>query len=155
MSSFQLDPLSLTTYMLSLLSSLTSTSRIVAMTMTGPIGNFSVNSQKLSPAEFVSSPPHSLSSYSKITPTDFSSALPSVVSNASVVVPAMPTSVVVLSSVAPPPITSAEDSSTEVTVESSSNTDSDDGDDDDKVTPRGVIQSLNELHQLVVEQQQT
>ena len=131
--------------MLSLLSSLTNTSRIVAMTMTGPIGNFSVNSQKLSPAEFVSSPPHSLSScYSKITPTDFSSALPSVVSNISVVVPAMPTSVAALSSVAPPPITSAEDSSTEVTLETSSNTDSDgddEDDDDDRVTPQGIIQS--------------
>ena len=89
--------------------------------------------------------------------TDFSSALPSVVSNTSVIVPAMPTSVAALSSVAPPPITSAEDSSTEVILESSSNTDSDDDDedDDDRVTPQGVIQSLNELHQLVVEQQQT
>ena len=85
----------------------------------------------------MSSPPHSLSSYSKITPTDFSSALPSVVSNISVVVPAMPTSVAALSSVAPPPITSVEDSSSEVILESSSNTDSDgdDEDDDDKVTP--------------------
>ena len=94
----------------------------------------------------MSSPPHSLSSYSKITPTDFSSALPSVVSNASVVVPVMPTSVAALSSVAPPPITSAKDSSTEVIVELSSNTDNDDGDDDDdddddKVTPQEVIQS--------------
>ena len=91
----------------------------------------------------MSSPPHSLSSYSKIAPTDFSSALPSVTSNASVVVPAMPTSVAVLSSVAPPPIASAEDSSTEVTLESSSNTDSDDDDedDDDRVTPQGIIQS--------------
>ena len=68
----------------------------------------------------------------------------------------MPTSVAVLSSVVPPLITPAEYSSTEVTVELSSNTDSDDSDDDDKVTPQGVIQSPNELHQLlVVEQQQT
>ena len=91
-----IDPPPLTTYMPSPLSSLTNTSSNVAMTLTGPIGNFSFNSQKLlSPAEFVSSPPHSLLSFSKITPTDFSSVLQSVVSNTSVAAPAMPTSVTV------------------------------------------------------------
>ena len=145
------DPPSLTTYMPSPLSSLTNTS---SMTMTGPIGNFSFNSQKLlSPAEFVSSPPHSLSSFPKMTPTDFSSALPSVVSNTSVAAPATPTSVAVQTSVAPPPIISAEDSSTEVTVESSSNTDSDDEDDgdDDKVTPQEIMQSTEKSFQDISE----
>ena len=61
------DPSPLTTYMPSPLSSLTNTSSNVAMTLTGPIGNFSFNSQKLlSPAEFVSSPPHSLSSFHRL-----------------------------------------------------------------------------------------
>ena len=147
------DPPPLSTYMPSPLSSLTNTSSNVAMTLTGPIGNFSFNSQKLlSPAEFVSSPPHSLSSFSKITPTDFSSALPSVVSNTSVAAPATPTSVAVQTSVAPPPITSAEDSSTEVTLESSSNTDSDDEDDgDDEVTPQEIIQSTEKRLQGISE----
>ena len=148
------DPPPLTTYMPSPLSSLTNTSSNVAMTLTGPIGNFSFNSQKLlSPAEFVSSPPHSLSSFSKITPTDFSSALPSVVSNTSVAAPATPTSVAVQTSVAPPPITTAEDSSAEVTLESSSNTDSDDEDDgdDDKVTTQEIIQSAEKNFQGISE----
>lgn len=131
------DPPSLSTYMSSTLSSLPHTGSNVAMTLTGPIGSFGFNSQKLlSPAEFVSSPPHSLSSFSKVTPSDFSSALPSVTINTSVASPTTPTSNAVLTSVAPPSIASAEDSSNEVIVESSSNTDSD----DDKVTPQEMVQ---------------
>ena len=130
------DPPSLTTFMSSPLSSLTTTS---TMTLTGPIGNFSFNSQKLlSPAEFVSSPPHSLSSFSKVTPSDFSSALPSVASSTAVAAPATPTSIAVQTTIAPPPVTSAEDSSPEITLESSSNSDSDD---DDKVTPQDIARS--------------
>ena len=129
------DPPSLTTYMSSPLSSLTTTS---TMTLTGPIGNFSFNSQKLlSPAEFVSSPPHSLSSFSKVTPSDFSSALPSVASSTAVAEPATPTSVSVQTSIAPPPITSAEDSSPEISLVSSSS----DGSNDDMVTPQDIVRS--------------
>ena len=131
------DPPSLTAYMSSPLSSLTTTS---TMTLTGPIGNFNFNSQKLlSPAEFVSSPPHSLSSFSKVTPSDFSSALPSVASSTAVAEPATPTSVAVQTTIAPPPITSAEDSSPEISLESSSNSNSDS--DDDKVTPQEIVMS--------------
>lgn len=140
------DSPSLTTYMSSPLTSLTSTGSNVAMTLAGPIGNFSFNSQKLlSPAEFVSSPPHSLSSFSKVTPSDFSSALPSIASSTAVAAPATPTSIVVQTLIAPPPIKSAEDSSTDVTVESesSSNTYSD----DDKVTPQESIQSAKRSSQ--------
>ena len=133
------DPPSLTTYISSPLSSLPTTNSNVSMTLPGPIGNFSYNSQKLlSPAEFVSSPPHSLSSFQKVTPSDFSSALPSVASSTAVAAPATPTSVAVHTSIAPPPILSAEDSSPEVTLESSS---SSEDHEDDKVTPQDIVQS--------------
>ena len=124
------DPPSLTTYMSSSLSSLTSTANNVAMTLTGSIGNFSYNSQKLlSPAEFISSPPHSLSTFAKVTPSDFSSALPSVASSTAVTVPATPTSVTVQTTLAPPPVKSTVDSFTEVSTESPSNSDGDEVDD--------------------------
>lgn len=140
------DPPSLTTYMSSSLSSLTSTTSNVAMTLTGSIGNFSFNSQKLlSPAEFISSPPHSLSTFSKVTPSDFSSALPSVASSTTATTP---TSVTVQSALAPPPITSTADSITEVIMESCSNSDDDK---DDKVTQQKTMQSAKNSFQDVCE----
>lgn len=134
------DPPSLTVYMSSPLSSITSTGSNVAMTIAAPIGSFSFNSQKLlSPAEFVSSPPHSLSSFSKVTPSDFSSALPLVASSTAVAAPATPTSIGGQTPLAPPPITCAEDSSiTEVTMESSSDSDYSDG--ENKVTPQDTAE---------------
>ncbi|XP_065915846.1 enhancer of mRNA-decapping protein 4-like [Dysidea avara] len=112
------DPPSLSTYMSSPLTSLTSSGGNTPLSM--PVGNFaSFGSQKLlSPAEFVSSPPHSLTSFPKGTPSDFSSALPLSVNNA-----ATPTTTV-HTSIAPPPMTSS--TVTEVTLDSTTS-DSDDG----------------------------
>jgi len=144
------DPPSLTTYMSSSLSSLTSTANNVAMTLTGSIGNFSYNSQKLlSPAEFISSPPHSLSTFAKVTPSDFSSALPSVSSSTAVAVPATPTSVTVQTTLAPPPVKSTVDSFTEVSTESPSNSDGDEV--DDKVTPQETVQSAKKSFEDICE----
>ena len=113
------DPPSLSTYMSSPLTSLTSSGGNTPLSM--PVGNFgSFGSQKLlSPAEFISSPPHSLTNFPKVTPSDFSSALPLSVSNNS----ATPTTFV-HTTIAPPPMTSS--TITEVILDSSTS-DSDDG----------------------------
>ena len=113
------DPPSLSTYMSSPLTSLTSSGGNTPLSM--PVGNFgSFGSQKLlSPAEFISSPPHSLTNFPKVTPSDFSSALPLSVSNNS----ATPTTIV-HTTIAPPPMTSS--TITEVILDSTTS-DSDDG----------------------------
>ena len=119
------DPPSLSTYMSSPLTSLTSSGGNTPLSM--PVGNFgSYGSQKLiSPAEFVSSPPHSLTTFPKVTPSDFSSALPLSISSA-----ATPTSAA-HTTIAPPPMTSS--TTTEVTLDSTTS----DSDDDGNVTPQG------------------